>query len=326
MQNIYEGDDNIKKFYLILTIFIFLIPFNINAYSKFIYAGGESIGIELKSNYVLVVGSYHPKENKDIKVGDKIIEINGEKVNNTKDLTNLIKGKKEVEVTFIRDNKIQNKTLKIEYKDGIYKTGLYVKDSIMGIGTLTYIDPITKIFGSLGHEIKEKITKNLFDSNSGTIFSSNVHKIIKSKTGEPGEKVATFDFKDIKGNINKNSETGVYGVYSDKIDDKDLYEVASKNEIKLGEAIMLTTIDNNNVESFKINIIKIINKDNNHDILFEITDKQLLNKANGIVQGMSGSPIIQNDKIIGAVTHVIVDNPIRGYGISIEKMLIEGEN
>ena len=216
--------------------------------------------------------------------------------------------------------------LDIEYKDGIYKTGLYVKDNIMGIGTLTYIDPTTKIFGSLGHEISEKMTKKIFDVNNGSIFSSNIKKIVKSKNGIPGEKIASFNFNDIKGNITKNTITGVYGNYIDAFENNNIYEVAKKDEIKIGDASILTTINGNNIESFKINIIKTLNKNNNHDILFEIIDPKLLELTNGIVQGMSGSPIIQNNKIIGAVTHVVVDNPIKGYGINIEKMLIEGEN
>lgn len=196
----------------------------------------------------------------------------------------------------------------------------------MGIGTLTYIDPESKIFGSLGHEITERITKKNFEATAGTIFSSNVSKIIKSKNGSPGEKIARFNPDNIYGNITKNSKTGVYGNYIKEINNKKLYEVASKDEIKLGKAFILTTISNENIEEFEINIIKVLSKNNNHDILFEITDPKLLKYTNGIVQGMSGSPIIQNDKIIGSITHVIVDNPIRGYGIHIEKMLTDGEN
>ena len=194
----------------------------------------------------------------------------------------------------------------------------------MGIGTLTYVDPSTNIFGSLGHEISEKTTKKLFDASDGEIFSSNISKVIKSKNGTPGEKVAKFNPDDIYGEIFKNTVKGVYGNYTNKLDDKKLYNVS--NDIKLGKAKIFTTIEGNKVEEFEINILKLSNKNDNHDILFEITDSKLLNKTNGIVQGMSGSPIIQGNNIVGAVTHVIVDNVNRGYGILIEKMLKEGEN
>ena len=322
--NIYEGDDIIKKYFFLIILVLFL-PYNINAYSKFIYASGKSIGIELKSDYILVVGCYKKNEGCNLKIGDKIIAIDDKKVENIKELTEAIQGKKKVSATIIRDNKTMKENIKIDYKDGIYKTGLYVKDSIMGIGTLTYIDPNSNIFGSLGHEIAEKITKQTFETNDGTIFSSNIHKIIKSKPGFPGEKIAKFNFDDVKGNVFKNSKTGIFGIYTSEIEENTLYEVGSKKDINLGKAQILTSINKNNVESFDIEIIKTLDK-NNHDILFEITDARLLKMANGIVQGMSGSPIIQNNKIIGAVTHVVIDNPIRGYGISIEKMLIDGEN
>ena len=301
------GDDIIKRLKILLILFF--LPFNINAYSKYIYAGGESIGIELKSNYVLVVGSYKNNDSL-IKVGDKIISIDDNQITNIKELTENVKGKKTVRVGFIRDGKFLSANIKIEYENGIYKTGLYVKDEIMGIGTLTYVDPGTNIFGSLGHEISEKMTKKIFDSTDGTIFSSVVTKIIKSKNGSPGEKLARFNPDDIYGNINKNTSTGVYGNYLKEIKNKKLYEVSSN--INLGKATILTTIKGSKIEGFEITITKIINKNKNRDILFEVTDPRLLSISNGIVQGMSGSPIIQDGKIIGAVTHVIVDNLIKG--------------
>lgn len=300
----------------------FLYPFIVNAYSNKIYAGGESIGIELKSNYVLVVGSYG--NNKSLQVGDKIVSVDDKKVNNIKELSENVNGKKSAKIGFIRNNKLEEETINIKYENGIYKTGLYVKDAIMGIGTLTYIDPATNIFGSLGHEISEKTTKKIFDASDGEIFSSDVSKIIKSKNGSPGEKVAKFNTDDIYGEIFKNTIKGVFGVYTNKLENKKLYDVS--NDIKLGKAKILTTIEKDKIEEFDINILKLSNKNDNHDILFEITDSKLLDKTNGIVQGMSGSPIIQGNNIVGAVTHVIVDNANRGYGILIEKMLKEGEN
>ncbi len=305
---------------------LFLFPLNIFAYSSYVYAGGESIGIELKSDYILVVGTYKLKENiSPLQIGDKIISIDSKRVTNVKELTDGIEGKSNVKVGYIRNGKFEETDMDIKYDDGIYKTGLYVKDEIMGIGTLTYIDPVSNIFGCLGHEITEKVTKKTFDSNDGTIFSSYVSKIIKSKNGLAGEKIAKFNTDDTLGGITKNSKNGVYGKMIKDLN-KDLYKVASNSEIKLGKATILTTINGNQIEEFEIKILKLNNRSDNHNILFEVTDKNLLKKANGIVQGMSGSPIIQGNNIIGAVTHVIVDNPVKGYGIYIEKMLSEGEN
>ena len=306
---------------------IFLNPLMIYAYSPYIYAGGESIGIELKSNYILVVGTYKINGNKpNLEIGDKIISVDDIKVSNTGELSKLVQNKKSVKVVFIRNNKLMEEKINIINEDGVYKTGLYVKDGIMGIGTLTYVDPETKIFGCLGHEIVEKVTKKVFEANDGTIFSSFVTKIIKSKNGNPGEKIAKFDTEKVYGNIKTNTKRGVYGNFIQDNIQKTLYKVANHDEIKLGKAQILTTINGNEISPFEINITKILNKNGDHDILFEITDPKLLSATNGIIQGMSGSPIIQGNNIIGAVTHVIVDNPIMGYGIDIKKMLIEGEN
>ena len=275
----------------------------------------------------MVVGSYEINGVKpSLKAGDKITYVDDVRVNNIKELSLNVQNKKSVKIGYLRDNKYKEEQINISYEDGIYKTGLYVKDEITGIGTLTYIDPLTNIFGSLGHEINEKVTKKIFEVKDGTIFSSFVSRIIKSKNGNPGEKVARFNTEDIYGTINKNTKTGVYGVMTKDIDHKNLYKVANLDELKTGPATILTTIEGDKIEEFDINIIKISNKNYNHDILFEITDKRLLKATNGIIQGMSGSPIIQNGKIIGAVTHVVVDNPLKGYGIYIGKMLSEGEN
>ena len=211
------------------------------------------------------------------------------------------------------------------YKDGDnYRTGLYVKDGISGIGTLTYIDPETKIYGALGHEIIESASMKRIEVKKGTIFRSSVTNIEPSAKGYAGTKNAKFYSNDIYGNIVKNTLNGIYGIYTKDTSNKETYEVGSYNDIKLGKAYILTVINKEKKEVFEINI------DNKKEgtiknIHFEITDNNLLNLTGGVVQGMSGSPIIQDGKIIGAVTHVIVDKPSTGYGILITNMLVEGE-
>ena len=211
------------------------------------------------------------------------------------------------------------------YKDGDnYRTGLYVKDGISGIGTLTYIDPETKIYGALGHEIVESASMKRIEVKKGTIFRSSVTNIEPSAKGYAGTKNAKFYSNDIYGNIVKNTLNGIYGIYTKDTSNKETYEVGSYNDIKLGKAYILTVINKEKKEAFEINI------DNKKEgtiknIHFEITDNNLLNLTGGVVQGMSGSPIIQDGKIIGAVTHVIVDKPSTGYGILITNMLVEGE-
>lgn len=178
---------------------------------------------------------------------------------------------------------------------------------------------------AISHEIIEKTTGKLFNSNSGSIFESTITGITISSKGIPGCKNAKYDTSNILGNVNENTKTGIFGNYTGDFSSKKLYKVASFNEIKTGNAKILTVLDGTKIEEFDISIEKI-NKGDIKNILFEISDEELIKKTGGIVQGMSGSPIIQDDKIIGAVTHVIIDNPIKGYGVYIGSMLEEAEN
>ncbi len=323
-----------KKFKNLIFTFLLLfisMPQIIYAYSDYVVASCENIGIKLNSNGVLVVGLYEidnkfPAKESGIKIGDLIISIDDKKISNIEQLVNEIQNSDgNIKIGYIRNNKESFTNLKLYKENNFYKTGMYVKDSITGIGTLTYIDPNTKIFGALGHEIAEKNTGMILNIKDGVIFESKVTNIDPSSNGIPGSKNATFNFNNIKGNIYENTNKGVFGIYSNNINNNQLYKVATIDEINLGNAKILTVIKNNEVEAFDINILKV--SDNaTKSILFEVTDEKLLDKSNGIVQGMSGSPIIQNNKIIGAVTHVVVDNPKKGYGILITNMLEEGEN
>ena len=312
---------------LIMLLLLVILPFNIYAYSDYIYAGGETVGIRVNSNGVLVVGTYSlDKKNKiNLQVGDVINTINNKSISSSTDFIDSIKGKSVVSVGYIRGNKEYKTDLNIVLENGVYKSGLYVKDSITGIGTLTYIDPQTRLFGALGHEIIEKTTGKLFNSNSGSIFESTITGITVSSRGIPGSKNARYYSDSVLGSVFENTNKGIFGNYTSKITDKKLYKVASFNEIKTGNAKILTVLDGTKVEEFDITIERI-NKGDIKNILFEISDKNLIKKTGGIVQGMSGSPIIQDDKIIGAVTHVIIDNPIKGYGVYIGSMLEEAEN
>ena len=312
---------------LIMLLLLVILPFNIYAYSDYIYAGGETVGIRVNSNGVLVVGTYSlDKKNKiNLQVGDVINTINNKSISSSTDFIYSIKGKSVVSVGYIRGNKEYKTDLNIVLENGVYKSGLYVKDSITGIGTLTYIDPQTRLFGALGHEIIEKTTGKLFNSNSGSIFESTITGITVSSRGIPGSKNARYYSDSVLGSVFENTNKGIFGNYTGKIANKKLYKVASFNEIKTGNAKILTVLDGTKVEEFDITIERI-NKGDIKNILFEISDKNLIKKTGGIVQGMSGSPIIQDDKIIGAVTHVIIDNPIKGYGVYIGSMLEEAEN
>ncbi len=325
----------IKNNILLTLIFtLLIIPNYALAYSDYIVAGGENIGIELNSKGVIIVGTYevngiNPAKEANLRAGDKIIKINDKEVINIEEMLKVIENsnnKSNIKITYLRGNKTNDTSLKLsKSNDNIYKTGLYVKDSISGVGTLTFIDPNTKLFGALGHEIIEKNTGQKLEIKDGKIYSSTVTGITRSDIGKPGEKAARYDSSDIFGDVKENTTSGIFGNYTSTIPDKKLYKVAKEDEVKTGNATIFTVIDGNTIESFAINILRI-NKSTTKNILFEITDSRLLKNTGGIVQGMSGSPIIQNDYIVGAVTHVVVDDPTKGYGIFITTMLEEAEN
>ena len=323
-----------KRLYnLFLTLLLF-IPFNLYAYSDYIVASGENVGIRIFSDGVLIIGTYEingsdPANDAGLKVGDIITSINKEKITSVDEMIDVINSSrnKNVKIEYKRDSDTKNTTLNLIKVGDTLKTGLYVKDSITGIGTLTYIDPNTKIFGALGHEIIDSITKEIIESKNGTIFESAVTGITKSNNGNPGEKNATFDSSKIDGNIKENTNKGIFGEYISEINQEELYKVATIKDIKLGKAQIKTVLDGDEVGKYDIDIISVSNTDDKiKNIVFEITDKKLIEKTNGIVQGMSGSPIIQGNYIIGAVTHVVIDDPLKGYGILITNMLEEGEN
>lgn len=311
------------------------MPFSVLAYSEYLIPGGENIGIELKTSGVVIVGTYqvndlYPAMDAGLKVGDTITSINDQKVSTITEMVEKINQRAEegtVKIGFMRENSAKNTNLKL-YKDqnNVYKTGLYVKDTISGIGTLTFIDPNTKLFGALGHEITEKTTGKILEIKDGKIYSSNVTGISPSTNGTPGEKNAKLFPDEVKGTVNENTNRGLFGNYTGTLPDKKQYKVAQPSEIKKGTAKILTVVSGTEVKEFEINILKITDNQKTKNLLFEVTDPELLKISNGIVQGMSGSSIVQGDYIIGAVTHVVIDNPVRGYGIFITNMLEEAEN
>lgn len=324
-----------KKALITILLTLFIMPGFAHAYSDYIIAGGKTIGMELKAEGVIIVGLYkvdgeYPATKASLKVGDTIISVNDKPVTTIEEMgteLNNSPDKNNVKIEYLRNNKKNQTSLQlIMDENGIFKTGLYVKDSVSGIGTLSFIDPNTKIYGALGHEIIEKTTGQILEIKDGKIFDSKVTGIIKSENGNPGEKSASLFADKILGNINENTNKGVFGIYNGNIDNQKLYKVASINEIKTGKAQIMTVLNDTEVKSYDINILKLSKNSKTKNILFEITDDELLQKTGGIIQGMSGSPIIQGENIIGAVTHVVVDNPTKGYGIFITNMLEEAEN
>ncbi len=313
-------------FVVLLTVVSHIIP--LFAYE--VILGGQSIGIELNYNGVLIKGMYDinsygenfNQKDYGFKENDVIVQVNDENINCISELSKKIEYciNKDIDIilTLKRDNLYLKKKLNIVKDDNNYTTGFYVKDGILGIGTITYYDQNTKRYGALGHIMSEN---NNYICQNGSIYFSKITKIVPSKNFNPGEKLGVKDSVNI-GTIDKNTHTGIYGTYDYLPDNYKLIETADKKDVKLKEAYFYTVIENNDVIKCKIKIININSYNGNmKNFTFEIIDKNLLNKTNGIIQGMSGSPIVQDGKLIGAVTHVLVNDPSKGYGIFIENML-----
>ena len=316
---------NLKLFLL-----LWIIPSLVLAYSNEVILGGQNIGISINSKGILVVGFYKVNNiynGSHLLVGDYIIKVNNEDVKNIKELVSKIEKyatNDEVEITYLRQDKIYNTKIQLEKNNNSYKTGIYVKDNLLGNGTLTYIDPETKIYGALGHEIIESTTNKLIEVKTGKIFKTSIKSIDKSVKGLAGTKNAKF-FSNINyGTIVSNTNKGIYGIYDYDIASKPTLEVGTYKDIKLGTATIRTVVNGEKIENFDIEIDRV-NNNETKNIHFKITSPELIDRTGGVVQGMSGSPIIQDNKIIGAVTHVVIDNPLTGYGILITNMLEEGE-
>ena len=317
----------------ILLLMLLLIPMNLLAYSENIIVGGETIGIEAYSKGVVVVGFYKVNgkyiASETLKVGATILEIEGVSVSSIKEMTSLIdKNIKNGKVNALikRNNKTKKVVLNLVKDGSVYKTGLYIKEKVTGIGTLTFIDPETKIYGSLGHEIMISESTNRVEVRKGEIYKSFVNGIDRSINGRVGSKNASIDYQTELGTVTKNTSVGIYGIYNKTIN-KETTSVAKWEEINLGKAVIRTITDGSKIEEYEIEITSLNRNaiDTNKSITFKVTDKTLMEKTGGIVQGMSGSPIIQNDKIIGAVTHVVIDEVNKGYAVFIRTMLEEGE-
>ncbi|MFZ5966279.1 MAG: SpoIVB peptidase [Bacillota bacterium] len=305
--------------------------------------GGQSVGVRLNTKGVLVVGleeiegingkRYNPGQDAGLCIGDSIIEINHERVRDAEHVTQIINKNKNNEILLRvrREQKEFNvKVTPVQCKDdGEYRVGLWVRDKTAGVGTLTFFHPESMKYGALGHAITDIDTGLLLTVNSGEVVKSKVASIEQGKRGKPGEiKGIFYDTSKPIGNLQKNTSFGIYGQAYDKLNNPvypEPLEIAFQNQIHEGPATILTTIENNKIEEYEVYIQKVNRQKtpSTKSMIIKITDKRLLSKSGGIVQGMSGSPIIQDGKLIGAVTHVFVHDPTKGYGLFIEWMIQE---
>lgn len=312
-----------------------------------IVVGGQSIGVALYTKGALVVGTSNirdengnlcnPAKDSGIKSGDIIEKINGVEVNDANHVMSIINSitseDNSVNIEIVRDGNKHNIEIQPvkDKADNSYRMGIWVRDSMAGVGTLSFYNPATMRFASLGHAVYDSDTNTLLNLKSGEIAESEIFGIKQGEKGSPGELQGSFDSSKPKiGSIITNNDFGLYGeLYKEpeKCQYNTLMETATIDETKVGPAKILTTLDDGGIKEYDIYIEKLSSQDypSTKSMVIEITDDELLEKTGGIVQGMSGSPIIQNGKVVGAVTHVFVNDPTRGYGLYAQWMLEQME-
>ena len=306
---------------------------------------GSIAGVKLYTNGVLVVGmseikgkdnkKYKPYENTGIEEGDRIIYVNETQIDSTEELiecVNLSQGK-DITIQYIHDEQTKQCSIQpIETSENDYKLGLWVRDSAAGVGTVSFYDPTTKRFGALGHGITDIDTNDLINIASGEFVTTRVLNITKGESGNPGKIQGTVENQKNIGTIYKNSKFGIYGTVENlsslNIDTSKEMEVALREEIQTGKATILCSLDNSKPQEYEIEIQAIYRENNfdNKSMKIKVTDPKLLEKTGGIIQGMSGSPVIQNGKFVGSITHVLVSNPKEGFAVFGDIMIKEMRN
>ena len=296
---------------------------------------GKAIGMKLYTEGVLVVGMSEingkkPYENSGIQEGDAIIEIDNKQIENTNDLIETVNDSngKTLEVKYKRDTQLITTSIEpAKVDDKEYKLGLWVRDAAAGVGTLTFYEPASGMFATLGHGIMDIDTAELIKIANGELVTTNILSINKGTKGNPGEIRGTIEAGHTIGTISKNTKFGVFGTINKtpylSIPNTNEMQVALREEIKTGKAQIICELENGKKEYYDIEIQKVFinNNKDNKSMLIKIIDTKLLEKTGGIIQGMSGAPIIQNGKFIGAVTHVLVNDPAIGYGVFADIML-----
>lgn len=303
---------------------------------KYVIPGGDIFGIRLYTSGVMIVGmqdivtakgSVNPAEKAGLQIGDIITHVNKEPVNKNTDVMRLFESSdgKGINIDYVRGEKSCSTVLypQLSKDDNKYRAGLWVRDSTAGIGTMTYYDDENNIFAGLGHGICDVDTGEIMPLLGGDIVEAVVNSCAKGSEGTPGELIGAFSGA-VTGNLVLNTAAGIYGntIGEVKKANSEKVPVATKQEVQSGKAYIISTIDGKTPEKFEVEVKKIFAGDFGYkNMVVKVTDSRLIEKTGGIVQGMSGSPIIQNGMLIGAVTHVFVNDPLQGYGIYAEKMI-----
>lgn len=305
-----------------------------------VMVSGEVFGIKLYTDGVIVVGIQEvqtdsgkksPSGSAGIEVGDIIVAIDGENVYTSDQVQSILGANNggSFEVKIKRGERYRNYTVTPVYceREGCYKAGMWVRDSTAGIGTITFYNKQSGIFAALGHQINDIDTKEIMPMLDGEAVKATVSKIEKSTRGTTGSLECDFTNQTL-GKLLSNTDCGIYGAYAEVSECAKEYPVAAIQEVKKGKATLISTVEKGQPKEYEIEITHIGFNENNREknMIVKVTDKDLIDKTGGIVQGMSGSPIIQNGKLVGALTHVIVGNPQKGYAVFAQTMAEESNN
>lgn len=291
---------------------------------------GKTVGIQIYTDGVVVAGltggdGGSAAAKAGLLPGDLIIGIGADEIKGAEDLKAVLpklSGNK-ISVTVVRGEQTLQLTLTPDMTNGAPELGMWLRDSISGLGTLTYFDPKTGMYGGLGHGINDSDTGMLLPVGRGEIMISSVSDVVKGSVGAPGELCGALDKNAVCGTVIKNTGCGIFGELKMEIpSDAKAVPVATEKEIQLGKACILANVDGCETAEYEVEIVRVYRGDlSGRSMMLSVTDERLLERTGGIVQGMSGSPIIQNGKLIGAVTHVLVNDPTKGFGVSAEMML-----
>lgn len=306
-----------RKTSLLFAVLFFLLP--VQMLARELIPMGQSIGVQLQMPYVFVTHDVLLQSGEWLKQGEKVSKINGQAFT---DLTTLTSFKKDIELTIEKAGKTRNVTLTSDQLEHLLP---FLKNETDGIGTLTFIDPKTKEYGALGHQIIDAVLKQPPAFYDGSIYEASISQVKKSVPGQPGYKVSIVD-KSLTplGSVSSNDLYGIFGNWEQSLQDSlhPPLEIIHADELKMGKAQLLTSIEGQSVETYDI----VIEKTEGETFTFNVTDERLIQKTGGIIQGMSGSPIVQNNRFVGAVTHMFVEEPTKGAGILVIEMLKKSPN
>ncbi len=315
------------NFFLALALTVALSAQALAAVPTELVPVGAAVGIRMQTDGIVVTGFDEgaPARTAGLKTGDVIRAVNGTAVTAASELAQVVResGGRSLTITALRKGKSVEVSVTPAALGGDYRMGIYIRDAIAGIGTVTFYDPQTGLYGALGHGISDGTAAQLLPLASGSLMRADVVGVNRGQRGSPGQLQGAFNPDEGVGTVERNTVAGIFGYLDQELTELDAVPVASHEEVTTGPATIRCMVKGSEIREYDVEITKIypVSADTGRNLMLTVTDPALLEATGGIVQGMSGSPILQNGKLIGAVTHVLVNQPDTGYGIFIENML-----